>query len=195
VSSQRSDADERLKPMYRCKHRKPDGTIVDGCGWQGAEHLKCPSCGSDVLRSRSVTYAGADPFPTTYDAKAFERPAGLKFDHGKPPWHLLAWDAIKLVVLVLAFGAKKYADRNWERGIAHSRTFAAAQRHMHAWYQEREDNDPETGLHHLAHAICELMFALAFDVRKMHRVTVELPLENGTKIEVELDNRPGELVA
>lgn len=120
---------------------------------------------------------------------------GVKYDGGKPPWHLLAWDAIRLVVLVLAFGAKKYADRNWERGIAHSRTFAAAQRHLFAWYQDREDNDPETGLHHLAHAICELMFALAFDVRKMQHVTVELPLENGTKIEVELDNRPNKRVA
>lgn len=121
--------------------------------------------------------------------------SGLKYDGGKPPWHLLAWDAIRLVVLVLAFGAKKYADRNWEKGIAHSRTFAAAQRHMFSWYQDREDTDPETGIHHLAHAICELMFALAFDARKMHHVTVQLPLENGTSIEVELDNRPGKLVA
>jgi hypothetical protein len=90
--------------------------------------------------------------------------SGTKFDGGKAPWHLLAWDAILLVVLVLKFGAAKYAERNWEKGISFSRCFAAAQRHMTAWWL-REDLDPETGLNHLAHAICELMFALAFVVR------------------------------
>lgn len=177
-------------PVYRCKTLKPDGTIVDGCGWQGHAVNQCPECKSTILRS-------VVPFEGRTELQKLTGPlkpaTGLKYDGGKPPWHLLAWDAVRLVVLVLAFGAKKYADRNWEKGIAHSRTFAAAQRHMFSWYQDREDDDPETGLHHLAHAICELMFALAFDARKMHRVLVQLPLENGTTIEVELDNRPAKL--
>lgn len=90
--------------------------------------------------------------------------SGTKHDAGKAPWHLLAWDAVRLVVLVLEFGAKKYSECNWERGIVFSRCFAAAQRHMVAWW-DREDLDPETQLNHLAHAISELMFALAFVLR------------------------------
>lgn len=89
---------------------------------------------------------------------------GKKLDGGKDPWHLLPTDAVRQVVRVLAFGANKYAERNWERGIAHSRTYAATLRHMTSWW-EGEDNDPETGISHLAHAACEVLFALAFTVR------------------------------
>jgi hypothetical protein len=90
---------------------------------------------------------------------------GVKFDADKLPWDLLPWDAVEEVVKVLAFGAKKYAPRNWEKGITHSRTFAATQRHLVAWFQRGEDLDPETGLDHRAHAICELAFSLAFSLR------------------------------
>lgn len=92
-------------------------------------------------------------------------PAGVKHDQGKAPWHLLPWDAVRQVVLVLAFGARKYAERNWEAGIAHSRTYAATIRHLTAWFQDGETADPETGLHPLAHAACEVLFALAFSLR------------------------------
>lgn len=46
-------------------------------------------------------------------------------------------------------GAEKYADRNWERGVDWSLAFAALQRHAWAWWNG-EDDDPETGSHHLA---------------------------------------------
>jgi hypothetical protein len=65
---------------------------------------------------------------------------------------------------VLKFGADKYAARNWEGGLSFSRCFDATQRHLIAWWAG-EDNDPETGINHLAHAMCELMFILAFVVR------------------------------
>ena len=91
--------------------------------------------------------------------------AGAKNDAAKLPWYLFPWDAAATIVAMLNFGAKKYAERNWEKGIAHSRTFAATIRHLEAWFQRREDNDPETGLPHLAHAACEVFFALALTLR------------------------------
>lgn len=45
-------------------------------------------------------------------------------------------------------GAKKYADRNWERGYAWSLSVDALDRHFKAWLLG-EDNDPETGSNHL----------------------------------------------
>lgn len=154
---------------------------------------------------------------------------GVKHDGGKPPMHLIAWDAVACampadalrrgeddfeiaqlnlaawwhagsraqlmqafwcalalagdgspwrglveVARVLDFGAKKYAPRNWEKGLPHSRTFAAAQRHFCA-RAAGEIEDAETGLDHFAHAACELMFALAFEVRAR----------------TDLDDRPG----
>ena len=69
-------------------------------------------------------------------------------------------------MIVLTIGAKKYEDRNWERGIKFSRCLGAALRHITAWW-EGEELDPESGIHHLAHAICELLFLLAFSLRNM----------------------------
>lgn len=45
-------------------------------------------------------------------------------------------------------GAKKYEDRNWERGYAWSLSYDACQRHLAQWVQG-EDTDPETGTSHL----------------------------------------------
>lgn len=84
---------------------------------------------------------------------------GIKFDEGKLPWHLLPWQAIKLVVEVMQFGAEKYGSRNWENGMGHSRMFAATQRHLIA-YWNGQDRDPETGKLHLAHAACDILFLL-----------------------------------
>jgi hypothetical protein len=55
-------------------------------------------------------------------------------------------------------GARKYADRNWERGYAWSLSFAALQRHAWAFWNG-EDLDPETQSHHMA-AVAFHAFAL-----------------------------------
>jgi len=94
---------------------------------------------------------------------------GAKFDTGKLPYELLPDDALEEVVKVLQFGAKKYAPRNWEKGIVFSRLYGAIRRHGVAWFRG-EDNDPETGLSHLAHLATEALFALAFAVRKTRNV-------------------------
>ncbi len=92
--------------------------------------------------------------------------AGRKDDSGKAPWHLLPWGAVAEVVRVLAFGAAKYAPDNWQQ-VAQpgDRYFSAAQRHLVAWRQG-ERVDPESGLPHLAHAACCLLFLLWFDAKE-----------------------------
>jgi hypothetical protein len=89
---------------------------------------------------------------------------GKKFDDGKLPYDLLPSDAVEEIVKVLQFGATKYGDRNWEKGMAWSRPFAALMRHMWAWWR-REEKDPETGLSHLAHAGCCILFLLSYEKR------------------------------
>jgi hypothetical protein len=88
---------------------------------------------------------------------------GLKFDQDKDPWHLAPYSAFGLVVKVLAYGARKYEPRNWEKGINFSRLFASTQRHLVAWFN-REENDPETGLSHLAHAACGILFLISYQL-------------------------------
>jgi hypothetical protein len=45
-------------------------------------------------------------------------------------------------------GARKYEDRNWERGYKWGLSYAALRRHLAAWVAG-ESLDPETGSHHL----------------------------------------------
>lgn len=89
---------------------------------------------------------------------------GWKLDESKDPWHLAPWDAFGAIVKVLAFGANKYAPRNWEKGLAWSRVYAALQRHLVAWWQS-EGVDAETGFSHLWHAGCCVAFLIAFEMR------------------------------
>jgi hypothetical protein len=70
------------------------------------------------------------------------------------------------IVKVLQFGAKKYGERNWEQGGHWLRNFSALIRHVSAWSQG-EDLDPESGLPHLAHAGCCILFMLAYQLRKI----------------------------
>ena len=86
---------------------------------------------------------------------------GKKNDLGKLRYDLLPVKPLREVVKVLTHGAKFYGDRNWEKGLAWHRCYGAIQRHINSFW-EGEDLDPDTGLPHLAHAICECMFLLEF---------------------------------
>ena len=94
---------------------------------------------------------------------------GKKFDTGKAGWHLLPYDAVDEVIKVLDFGAQKYEPRNWERGMAWSRLFAATVRHLTGWWMakitDHDGRDPESELSHLAHAACDVLFLLAYELR------------------------------
>jgi hypothetical protein len=86
-----------------------------------------------------------------------EQQQGTKFDQGKLRLDLISPYAEEGLASVLTFGANKYNDRNWEKGILYSRVFAAARRHMRSWWKG-EDLDPETGLSHIDHAQACLHF-------------------------------------
>ena len=86
--------------------------------------------------------------------------AGTKYDAGKPPMELIPWEAMTGVAQVLDFGRVKYAAHNWRGGFQWGRLAGACLRHVFAWLSG-QDNDPESGLSHIDHAICCLMFLSA----------------------------------
>lgn len=87
--------------------------------------------------------------------------AGLKYDAGKPSIGLIDQYALWELAKVLDYGKHKYDAHNWRKGIQWQRTIDAALRHVLA-FNGGEDFDPESGLPHLAHAMCNLMFLLNF---------------------------------
>lgn len=89
--------------------------------------------------------------------------SGMKFDSGKLDYTLVPWDGMEEVIKVLEFGAKKYARDNWKHvENADIRYLAAAFRHI-VQYNNGEMTDKETGLSHLAHAGCCLLFLLSLE--------------------------------
>lgn len=89
---------------------------------------------------------------------------GVKHDTEKASRpELLPLEALTEVSKVLAFGAKKYADNNWRGGFKFTRVLGATFRHLFAW-ATGENKDPETGLSHLAHAACNVLFLLTFEL-------------------------------
>ena len=87
--------------------------------------------------------------------------SGVKFDTGKPPLGLIPRQALVAEAQVMAFGAERYGRDNWRGGMEWSRLTDAALRHITA-FVDGEDVDPESGLHHLAHARCCMGFLLAY---------------------------------
>lgn len=85
---------------------------------------------------------------------------GLKFDSDKLRWDLLPIECVEEVVKILTFGANKYGPNNWKE-LEHfeDRYYAALMRHLVAW-RTGEKTDNESGLNHLSHAMCNLMFLL-----------------------------------
>ena len=105
---------------------------------------------------------GFPQFPINHTPK---EEAGRKFDGGKLEYGLLPPLALEETVKVLTFGAQKYERDNWQKvPDSKRRYFDALQRHVWAW-KRGEQLDPESGIHHLAHAMCCLMFLYEHDVK------------------------------
>jgi hypothetical protein len=81
--------------------------------------------------------------------------SGIKHDKGKPRISLVPREAIEGAARALGFGADKYGAHNFKGGLAYTRLLDATMRHILA-YTSGEDNDPESGLNHIDHAIATL---------------------------------------
>lgn len=107
-----------------------------------------------------------------------------KQDKGKAPFHLLDPYALEQLTRVLEFGAKKYSPNGWREGVDWNRTISAIYRHLTA-FQSGQTHDPETGLNHMAHVMCNAMFLVNWekthpekDDRWKPEVVVDTILEN-----------------
>lgn len=103
-------------------------------------------------------------------------PAGQKYDQDKVRYDLITPEEEESWARVLTYGAHKYSGWQWTHGIEYSRLYGALRRHIAAWYAG-EELDPESGLPHLAHAMCCLQFLMAMP-----------------RLHPELDDRPSKVL-
>jgi hypothetical protein len=83
----------------------------------------------------------------------------VKHDQGKPDFTQMSWELLEMHARVREFGSKKYSRNNWKKGFKITRSLAAALRHIFQ-YLGGEDNDKESGISHLGHAVCCLEHAI-----------------------------------
>lgn len=127
------------------------------------QHSESTYCGPLRKDGRSVIWVKkANQTETASENK------GVKSDEGKTQWSYLPIPAVKAVVDVMAYGDTKYPapdGSNWKRvPDAKKRYYNAAMRHLTSWW-DGEQNDPETGYNHLAHACSNLLFLLWFEIK------------------------------
>jgi hypothetical protein len=89
------------------------------------------------------------------DVNSEAKGSGARFNGGKPDMSLIPLCTMEDEARVWMYGKNKYAAWNWAKGMPWSVPLACLLRHLGAW-QRGEEVDLESGLPHLAHAMCNL---------------------------------------
>ena len=99
------------------------------------------------------------PLPKVEDFSGAVDGGGIKsvMKHPKTAVQLIDPHFIEGIGEVLRFGAEKYAANNWMRGMSWVTVLGGILRHTLA-FARGEEMDKESGLPHLHHAACGLMF-------------------------------------
>ena len=91
------------------------------------------------------------------ELKFENKDAAFRLDTGKNRLDLLSVIAMEGTAQVMTFGAIKYAEHNWRKGMKWSRCISSLLRHTFKFIAG-EDIDPESGLPHVDHMACNVMF-------------------------------------
>jgi hypothetical protein len=153
-----------------------EGRLAAACGkldsgfdeWQHeyANKASCEQCGDtgytgEFDRCIPPNYyicTDCDAYSKQKNGKSLD-PKGEAGSHKVPLW-LVPPEASKQAALVHAHGAKKYGAFNWRATRVCASTYISAlQRHFDSW-RDGEDNDPESGLSHLAHVAANVNILL-----------------------------------
>jgi uncharacterized HAD superfamily protein len=81
----------------------------------------------------------------------------LRYNQGKIRYDLIPSYAQEQYARVLTVGAEKYGPSNWRKGLSWTSVIASTERHLEA-IKRGEDYDPESGLLHSAHIMCNAGF-------------------------------------
>lgn len=82
--------------------------------------------------------------------------SGARFNQDKVPYELIPLHLLETTARVFGYGAKKYAAWNWAKGMPFSVVIGCLKRHLAA-IERGEDIDPESGLPHIGHLMCNAL--------------------------------------
>lgn len=81
----------------------------------------------------------------------------LRYNQGKPQWHLVHFKSLEPLVRTLEFGALKYAPYNWQKPMPLEDILDSMFRHLSS-LMDGEHFDKESKIHHMGHVMCNAMF-------------------------------------
>lgn len=116
---------------------------------EGNDYLECIRCG------------------TPFTLSAQHRRKAVRYNQDKLRVDLIPTELTEQVAKVFTFGANKYSANNW-KGFSQEQQdeiIGSLLRHI-LEYQKGNKFDDESGLHHLAHAACNIAFILYFENKK-----------------------------
>lgn len=93
--------------------------------------------------------------------KVAEKEVGMRFNQGKTRFDLLEPFAIEQLAQIFTYGAGKYADHNWLKGLPWMSVVASLKRHL-SQFENGEDYDNESNLLHMAHVAWNAMALVSF---------------------------------
>ena len=166
-------SDDMQNP-YGWPHTLPSGTgstKIDSRNeypWTGPTVPKNKLQGENLIpvKVSVVTFPNKLADPITMESVRLYNEA-IRHDEGKTNWSLMPFEALEEINKVLEFGATKYSANNWQEGTGfkYSRVLNSLLRHVFA-FMRGEDKDPESGLSHMAHAGCNVLFILYYLKKK-----------------------------
>ena len=98
----------------------------------------------------------------------------LRFNAGKPRLCFVPKEATAAIARAFEYGARKYAARNWEKGGPWTTPYDSLMRHAQSW-ADGENKDPESGLSHLDHLICNAAILSTYEGRAIGKDDREEP--------------------
>jgi hypothetical protein len=140
-------------------HRNPHGNITP---WIAPELSPQSPTSNEPTTAEQLGWVEKEVAPQAtggavkHDAEKDQRP------------ELIQHEFITELARVASYGATRYGDRNFLKGMAWSRWLGAALRHIYAW-AGGEKVDKESGLHHLAHAAYSLHALVVYEARGIEK--------------------------
>jgi hypothetical protein len=96
------------------------------------------------------------------DINSDAKGSGARYNDGKVDLSLIPLCTLEDEACVWMYGKAKYKAFNWMKGMNWSIPLACALRHLSAW-QRGEQIDPESGLPHLAHVMCNIRMLTLYE--------------------------------
>lgn len=107
-----------------------------------------PDSAEAVLPHHSEADKYADSVSVPCEVRVVDPETGGEKGSKLARWDLMPFDVLNELAEHFGIGARKYDDRNWERGYDWGLSLAALCRHLSAW-AGGEDTDSESGDSHL----------------------------------------------